>query len=225
MLFASPLDLIAARKVAKLMLLEHLNINKIDAHVQPYDEISPPLLILTGPSALKKMALGLHVAQMIPDKIKYCRWHTTKETCENEDERKAHIPVNREEFNDMARRGEFLVILDLLGDNYGFHVNQISPLISERKIGLTHMNLCTVIEMSKRYSNVKAILMFAQNVDLHKDWIREKFDVYTRIKDSVENLLAVKIGKHLEVEVETASCILSFIEEILDEVQFELSFL
>lgn len=67
--------------------------------------------------------------------------------------------------------------------------------------------------------------MFAQNVDLHKDWIREKFDVYTRIKDSVENLLAVKIGKHLEVEVETASCILSFIEEILDEVQFELSFL
>lgn len=69
MLFASPLDLIAARKVAKLMLLEHLNINKIDAHVQPYDEISPPLLILTGPSALKKMALGLHVAQMIPDKV------------------------------------------------------------------------------------------------------------------------------------------------------------
>lgn len=141
MLFASPLDLIAARKVAKLMLLEQLNISKIDAHVQPYDEISPPLMILTGPSALMKMALALHVAQTIPDKviksllksqsreniagytilqIKYCCWHTTKEICENDDERKAYIPVNREEFNDMARRGEFLVILDLLGDSYGF---------------------------------------------------------------------------------------------------------
>lgn len=69
MLFASPLDLIAVRKVAKLMLLEHLNISKIDAHVQPYDEINPPLVILTGPSAQKKMALGLHVAQTIPDKV------------------------------------------------------------------------------------------------------------------------------------------------------------
>ncbi|KYQ47295.1 Leucine-rich repeat and guanylate kinase domain-containing protein, partial [Trachymyrmex zeteki] len=224
MLFASPLDLIAARKVAKLTLLEHLNINKINAHVQPYDEISPPLMILTGPSALKKMALALHVAQTIPDKIKYCHWHTTKEICEDDDERKAYIPVNREEFNDMARRGEFLVVLDLLGDSYGFHVNQIRPLISEHKIGLTQMNLYAVTEISKRYPNVKAILVFTQSIDLHKDWIQEKFDVYTWIKDSVENLLAVKIGKHREEETETASCILNFIEEILDEIMSRLIF-
>ncbi|XP_018402623.1 PREDICTED: uncharacterized protein LOC108779662, partial [Cyphomyrmex costatus] len=224
MLFASPLDLIAARKVAKLTLLEHLNINKINAHVQPYDEISPPLMILTGPSALKKMTLALHVAQTIPDKIKYCLWHTTKEICEDDDERKAYIPVNREEFNDMARRGEFLVILDLLGDSYGFHVNQISPLISEHKIGLTQMNLYAVTEISKRYPNVKAILVFTQSIDLHKDWIQEKFDVYTWIKDSVENLLAVKIGKHREEETETASCILNFIEEILNEIMSRLVF-
>ncbi|KYN13665.1 Leucine-rich repeat and guanylate kinase domain-containing protein, partial [Trachymyrmex cornetzi] len=223
MLFASPLDLIAARKVAKLTLLEHLNINKINAHVQPYDEISPPLMILTGPSALKKMTLALHVAQTIPDKIKYCHWHTTKEICEDGDERKAYIPVNREEFNDIARRGEFLVILDLLGDSYGFHVNQINPLISEHKIGLTQMNLYAVTEISKRYPNVKAILVFTQSIDLHKDWIQEKFDVYTWIKDNVENLLAVKIGKR-EEEIETASCILNFIEEILDEIMSRLVF-
>lgn len=69
MLFASSLDLIAARKVAKLTLLEQLNISKTDDHVQPYDEISPPLMILTGPSALKKMALALHLARTIPDII------------------------------------------------------------------------------------------------------------------------------------------------------------
>lgn len=143
MLFASSLDLIAARKVAKLTLLEQLNISKTDDHVQPYDEISPPLMILTGPSALKKMALALHLARTIPEKvikknifffivnifktkkcdllqIKYCRWHTTKEICEDDDEHNAYILVNREEFNDLARRGEFLVILDLLGESYGF---------------------------------------------------------------------------------------------------------
>jgi len=87
------------------------------------------------------------------------------------------------------------------------------------------MNLYAVTEISKRYSNVKAILVFTQSVNLHRDWIQEKFDVYTWIKDSVENLLAVKIGKHREEETETASCILNFIEEILDEVRFKLNFL
>ncbi|XP_036146136.1 leucine-rich repeat and guanylate kinase domain-containing protein isoform X3 [Monomorium pharaonis] len=143
-LFASPLDLTAARKVAKLTLLEQLNITKIDAHVQPYDEISLPLIILTGPLALMKMTLALHVAQTISDKVilatsslilkfsllriqlgtifqvKYCRWHTTKEICADDDEHRAYIFVSREDFNDMARRSEFLVILDLVGDNYGF---------------------------------------------------------------------------------------------------------
>nr|XP_012221367.1 PREDICTED: uncharacterized protein LOC105671640 isoform X2 [Linepithema humile] len=219
MLFASPVDLITACKVAKLTLLEHLNINKMDAHVEPYDEISPPLVILTGPSAMKKVALALHVARTISDKVKYCRWHTTKEMYEDDDERNAYILVSREEFNEMTRSGEFLVILDMLGHSYGFHTNQISPLISENKIGLTQMNLHAATEISKRYSNVRTILMYTQSVDLHRDWIREKFDVHTWIKDSMENLLVVKMGKHREdEEKETASGILDFIKEILDEI-------
>jgi len=40
-------------------------------------------------------------------------------------------------------------------------------LISEHKIGLTQMNLYAVTEISKRYSNVKAILVFTQSVNLH----------------------------------------------------------
>lgn len=79
------------------------------------------------------------------------------------------------------------------------------------------MNLKAVTEISKRYLNVKAILVFVQNEDLHRDWIQEKFDVYTWIEDSVENLLAVKVGK-LEEEPEKACYKLDFIEEILDEV-------
>lgn len=66
------------------------------------------------------MALALHVTRTIPDKIKYCRWHTTKEVYADDDERNTYILVDREEFNNMARRGEFLVIFDLLGHSYGF---------------------------------------------------------------------------------------------------------
>jgi len=69
MLFASPLDLIATRRIAKLILLEQLKITKVDVHIQPYDELSPPLIVLTGPLATKKMTLALHAARIIPDKV------------------------------------------------------------------------------------------------------------------------------------------------------------
>ncbi|XP_014478529.1 PREDICTED: uncharacterized protein LOC106746438 [Dinoponera quadriceps] len=219
-LFALPPDLTAACNVAKSILLEQLNISKIHAHVPSYDKVAPPLIVLTGPSAVKKMELALHVIRTIPDKVKYCRWHTTREICEdNDDESDTYILVDKERFNDMARCGEFLMILDLLGHSYGFHADQISPLISENKIGLTKMNLYVTIEISKRYPNVRTILVLTQSVDLHCTWAQKKFDVYTWIKDNVENLLVVKIGKHVgDNDVESASCMLDFIKEIINEV-------
>lgn len=90
--------------------------------------------------------------------------------------------------------------------------------MSEKKVGLTQMNLYAVTEISRRYPNVRAILSFTQSIDLHKEWIEEKFDVYTWIKDSVEDLLIVTVGKREDADVETASSILDFIDDILYEV-------
>lgn len=98
--------------------------------------------------------------------------------------------------------------------------DQITPLISENKIGLTQMNLYATMEISRRYPNVKAILTLTQSMDLHRAWAQEKFDIYTWIKDSVENLLVVKIGKHVgDNDTETASCVFDFIGDIIDEVR------
>lgn len=90
----------------------------------------------------------------------------------------------------------------------------------ENKIGLTQMNLYASIEISKRYSNVKRILVLTNNVDIHRTWIKEKFEMYTWIKDSIENLLVVKTAKERanNKETEAANYIFNFIEEILDEV-------
>lgn len=68
-LFTSPINLTAARTITKLTLLEQLSIPKIDLHVTPYDELSPPLIILTGPSAVKKLSLALHAAQTLTTKV------------------------------------------------------------------------------------------------------------------------------------------------------------
>ncbi|XP_076383236.1 uncharacterized protein LOC117217360 [Megalopta genalis] len=185
-LFASPVDLTAARTVTKLTLLEQLNTPTIDLHVLPYDVASPPLLVLTGPSAVKKVSLALHVVHTFSKKIKYCSWYTTKELGDSNLERQSFIFANREEFNDMSRRGEFLAIQEMLGNSYGFHHNQIASLISEKKIGITQMDLHATIQMCKRYSNTKPILVLTKSEKIHRNWILEKFDVYTCAKESME---------------------------------------
>ncbi|KAG7200528.1 hypothetical protein KM043_001092 [Ampulex compressa] len=218
-IFTPSLDMLAARTVTKLTLLEQLNVPKIDLHVRPYDEINPPLIILTGPSAVKKTALALHIVQTIPKKVIYCRWYTTKQRENSEEEDRAFIFVTREEFNNIARRGDFLAIQELLGNSYGFHFDQIISLVSERKIGISQTDLNAAVQITKRYSNAKVVLVFTKSVELHRLWVEEKFDVFTWIKDSMENLLAVKIGKRIsESGVETASSKLNFIEELVEEI-------
>ncbi|KZC10537.1 Leucine-rich repeat and guanylate kinase domain-containing protein [Dufourea novaeangliae] len=187
-LFASPVNLTAARTVTKLTLLEQLNTPTIDLHVLPYDQASPPLIILTGPSAIKKIPLAIHVVQTISEKIKYCPWYTTKVLGDSELERQCYISASREEFNDMSRRGEFLAIQELLGNSYGFHHNQISLLILEKKIGITQMDLHATMQLCKRYSNSKPILVLTKSERLHRNWIEEKFNVYMCVKDSMDYL-------------------------------------
>ncbi|KOC62111.1 Leucine-rich repeat and guanylate kinase domain-containing protein [Habropoda laboriosa] len=202
-LFASPVNLTAARTITKLTLLEQLSTPKIDLHVRPYDETSPPLIVLTGPSAVKKLSLALQIAQTLPKKVKYCQWYTTKESEPNETDFEPYIFVNREEFNDMSRHGEFLAIQERLGNSYGFHHNQITSLILENKIGITQADLHAAIQIIKRYSNSKAVLVLTKSEQIHRERVQEKFYVYTYTKNS----------KKYVTESE-----LNFIKEILNDI-------
>ncbi|XP_061941456.1 uncharacterized protein LOC107993331 isoform X5 [Apis cerana] len=216
-LFTSPINLTAARTITKLTLLEQLSIPKIDLHVTPYDELSPPLIILTGPSAVKKLALALHTAQTLTTKVKYCPWYSTKNSETVKIENPYYIFVTREEFNDMSRRGEFLAIQELLGHSYGFHHNEIVSLKLEKKIGITQTDLHATIQMSKRYSNSKAVLVLTSDVKIHNEWIKEKFYVYTSTlqdnaeKKSKENLVSEEKTMSTESDI-------NFIKDILNNI-------
>ncbi|XP_068978381.1 leucine-rich repeat and guanylate kinase domain-containing protein-like [Bombus flavifrons] len=217
-LFAPPVNLTAARTITKLTLLEQLNIPKIDLHVTPYDEVSPPIIILTGPSAVRKLSLALHATQTLSKKVQYCQWYTTKSS-EDESENQFYIFVDREEFNDMSRHGEFLAIQERLGYSYGFHHNQITSLKLRNKIGITQTDLHATIQMRNRYSNSRAVLVLPKNEEIHREWIQERFYVYTCTKDSKENLLskessAIPIGSDI-----------NFIKEILNDIIRDLKLL
>ena len=57
------------------------------------------------------------------------------------------------------------------------------------------MDLHATIQICNRYSNTKVVLVFTKDEEIHRGWIKDKFNVFTWLKDSIENLLAVKIGK------------------------------
>lgn len=141
--FEPSVNLLASRGLTKLILLDQLSVPKINGSIIPYDEASPPLIIFSGPSAVKKIATGLYIAEKMPRKVyfnkfytnkyilviiltffkvKWCRIHTTREFLSNNVEIKAYHFVEREEFNEMARNGEFLTVEELVGDSYGFRM-------------------------------------------------------------------------------------------------------
>ncbi|KAL2717744.1 leucine-rich repeat and guanylate kinase domain-containing protein-like isoform X1 [Vespula squamosa] len=220
--FAPSLSLMTARSITKLTLLEHLSTPKIDSHVIAYDKIRPPLLILTGPSGVNKRKLALHISCVIPNKIKYCKWYTTKQSKSSENEDKSFIFVQQEDFNEIASSGNFLGIQDLLGNSYGFHMNEIASLITEQKIGITSADLHATMQIYNRYLNVKPILVIVNDITQHQNQIENKFDIYTWIQDSTGDLLAINIGKHTHVKKESKSSILNFILTIIDQIMNSL---
>ncbi|XP_057328765.1 leucine-rich repeat and guanylate kinase domain-containing protein-like [Microplitis mediator] len=221
--FNPPIKLLASRGLTQLTLLEQLNVPKIDNSIISYDEQNPPLIILNGPSAVKKLALGLHISSEKFNKMKYCRSHTTRKISTHDNEKKAYHFVDREEFNSIARNGEFLTIEELVGDSYGFHRNEIAELKKENKIGITQMDLLAAIQMKVRYPQVKLILVLTKNEEIHRQWIEDKFRIFEWIKDSIENLWALTANKqkHVSNAYSTANknnIISSLIDDIITRI-------
>lgn len=67
--FEPPIDLFASQCIRKLILLEQLSFPRINDNVVPFDEPEPFLIILSGPSASKKIRLGLQIAQLLSKNV------------------------------------------------------------------------------------------------------------------------------------------------------------
>lgn len=87
----------------------------------------------------------------------------------------------------------------------------------EKKIGITQTDLHATIQMSKRYSNSKAVLVLTSDVKIHNEWIKEKFYVYTSTlqdnaeKKSKENLVSEEKTMSTESDI-------NFIKDILNNI-------
>ena len=74
-------------------------------------------------------------------------------------------------------------------------MTEIAKISAERKVGVSQMDLHAAIQIYNRYPNTKVVLVFTKDEKIHREWAAEKFNVFTWLKDSVEDLLAIKIGR------------------------------
>lgn len=79
-------------------------------------------------------------------------------------------------------------------------------MIRENKMGIVQMDLQSTIQIRNRYSNVHSILIFLKEENNHRELIKGKFNVYVWIKDSVNDLLAVKIGDNIDSTESKREC-------------------
>lgn len=92
-------------------------------------------------------------------------------------------------------------------------------LRNERKIGIAQMDLQATIQMKIRYPKIKLVLVLVKDEAIHRQWIQEKFQIFTWIKDSVDNLLALTIGKRSsELVAESERSRVNFAGDIIDKV-------
>lgn len=87
------------------------------------------------------------------------------------------------------------------------------------KLCVTVMYMNSATQIKKVYPNTKIILAMIKDIETHKKWIREKFEVITLAKNSNVDLIGLSIGKTHVIEIqETAESKREFISEILSEV-------
>ena len=104
--------------------------------------------------------------------------------------------------------------------------SEIGALANQHKIGLTQMDLNATIQMSIRYPNTKLVLVLTKDERNHRRWINEKFHIFTWIKDSVEDLLAFKVGRNVHFDSsETSESKIDFIGQLVNEVRSILNLL
>lgn len=97
-------------------------------------------------------------------------------------------------------------------------MSEIAALVSEKKIGITHMDLHAALQMQNRYVNAKLVLVLTRSLELHRQWIQEKFEVSTWVKSSLQNLITIKVGGNRDEIIESERSKIQFIEQILTEV-------
>lgn len=107
-------------------------------------------------------------------------------------------------------------------------INEIAALASEKKIGITHMDLHAALQMQGRYVNAKLILVLTKSEENHRQWIQEKFEVFTWTKNSEQKFVSIATGRRGRSRIasrESTDSKLDFVENILSEVKYSYSIL
>nr|CAI5861821.1 unnamed protein product [Callosobruchus analis] len=171
----------------ELLLLEHINLPVIGAHVVPCDFPPPPIIVVAGPLGSRKkevvfkFVIRNHMAAL---GVSY----TTRPRNDEEVEGRHYYFVEDSKFDDLLKHGEFITVSESYGFRYGISFRELYKSTTENKVLVFYSDLSCALMLKLMGLCPKIVLALPMTEETHLKWLKETY-IYQFIN---RNLVLIK---------------------------------
>ncbi|CAG9863363.1 unnamed protein product [Phyllotreta striolata] len=169
----------------QLMLLEYLTKPKIGAHVCPYGENIPSIIVILGPPASRKKFIVNKYIQHC-DFLKLGMSYTTRPKKKYEVEGKDYYFIGKDKFVAMIRKADFITVSEFNGHLYGIHYSELEKSIDSILVFYTDLETALILKMAGLHP--KLILAMPRSETTHIKWIKETYFFDEKVESIVPEI-------------------------------------
>ncbi|XP_074032753.1 uncharacterized protein isoform X2 [Leptinotarsa decemlineata] len=170
----------------ELLLLQQINKPCIGAHIVPYDQPPPKVIVLVGPPCSGKKNIAMAFVNS-KSRLVFGRSHTTRPKLGNEVSGREYFFVSKEHFIELMRKGEFISTSEFNGNSYGIAHTELYQY--PNSVVIFHTNIKAAITLKVSGVCPKLVLAMPSNDETHRNWLkfnylfeRQEYSTETRIK-------------------------------------------
>ncbi|KAG5882007.1 hypothetical protein JTB14_035294, partial [Gonioctena quinquepunctata] len=167
----------------ELLLLQQINHPRIGAHIVPYDQPGPKVIILVGPLCSRKRDIATKFVSTNKRLILGVN-HTTRPQIEGEIDGIDYNFVTNEEFVDLVRKGEFVSTSEYNGHCYGIAHSVLEKCVDSVIVLQSDINGAMTLRVMG--ISPKLVLAMPRDEETHLKWLKLTF-VFERIPGMKES--------------------------------------
>lgn len=182
--------LIAARDHMFNMMMSYKNpIRLLDSTLSNNE--SYPLLVITGPCAMKKREFGMRLGKEFPSYFQYCPKHTTRKPRIDQESKLVceydgvdyHFLDSEESFEKKREQGKFMQTMYLYGDYFGFSYHSLEAAAKNRLAGVVTLEIEGVMVLKNTHLEPRYVLLLPENKELYEEKMKNS-GYYTKAQIS-----------------------------------------
>ncbi|CAH1117502.1 unnamed protein product [Phaedon cochleariae] len=166
----------------ELFLLQQINRPKIGAHIVPYDQPPPDVIMVVGPPGSRKKKIVRRFLET-QKRIFQGVSHTTRPMRHEEEDGLDYYFVTMEVFSDLARKGEFIATSEFNGYSYGIAYDELRKC--EDSVVVFYSDIHSALTLKVMGICPKLVLAMPREEETHLKWLKLTY-YYDHIMNSKE---------------------------------------